>query len=103
MRSPTIKEVAAKAGVGIGTVSRVLNKSPQISEETRKRVMDAVKELKYVPNVAGKRLSQNRSYVIAIIVPVIDHPFFSKLIEEVELEADLQGYSLLVASSQHLI
>ena len=103
MRSPTIKEVAAKAGVGIGTVSRVLNKSPQISEETRKRVMDAVKELKYVPNVAGKRLSQNRSYVIAIIVPVIDHPFFSKLIEEVELEADLQGYSLLVASSQHRI
>ena len=103
MRSPTIKEVAAKAGVGIGTVSRVLNNSPQISEETRKKVMKAVKELNYVPNVAGKRLSQNRSYVIAIIVPVINHPFFSKLIEEVELVADLHGYSLLVASSQHRI
>lgn len=103
MRSPTIKEVAARAGVGIGTVSRVLNDSPQISEETRKKVQKAIQELNYVPNVAGKRLSQNKSNVIAIIVPVINHPFFSKLIEEVELEADLHGYSLLVTSSQHRI
>ena len=103
MRTPTIKEVAAKAGVGIGTVSRVLNNSPQISDETRQKVLAAIKELNYVPNVAGKRLSQNKSNVIAIIVPVINHPYFSKLIEQVELEADLHGYSLLVTSSQHRI
>ena len=103
MRAPTIKEVAAKSGVGIGTVSRVLNNSPQISEATRKKVMDAIKELNYVPNVAGKRLSQSRSNVIAVVVPVINHPFFSKLIEELELAADARGYSLLVASSQHRI
>ncbi len=103
MRAPTIKEVAAKSGVGIGTVSRVLNNSPQISEETRKKVMDAIKELNYVPNVAGKRLSQSRSNVIAVVVPVIYHPFFSKLIQELELAADKRGYSLLVASSQHRI
>ena len=103
MRSPTIKEVAAKSGVGIGTVSRVLNNSPQISEETRQKVLDAIKELNYVPNIAGKRLSQNRSYVLAVIVPVIDHPFFAKLIAELELAADKRGYSLLVVSSQHRI
>ena len=103
MRSPTIKEVAAKSGVGIGTVSRVLNNSPQISEATRNKVMKAIKELNYVPNVAGKRLSQSRSYVIAVVVPVINHPYFSKLIEELELAADKRGYSLLVASSQHRI
>ncbi|MBP5574691.1 MAG: LacI family DNA-binding transcriptional regulator [Bacilli bacterium] len=103
MRSPTIRDVAIKSGVGVGTVSRVINNSPQISEKTRKRVLDAIKELGYVPNVAGKRLSQNRSYVIAVIVPVIDHPFFSKLIAELELAADEKGYSLLVASSQHRI
>ena len=56
-RSPTIKEVAARSGVGIGTVSRVLNNSPQISEETRRKVMKAITELNYVPNIAGKRLS----------------------------------------------
>lgn len=103
MSSPTIKEVATRSGVGIGTVSRVINNSPQISEKTRKKVLKAIDELGYVPNVAGKRLSQKRSYVIAIIVPVIDHPFFSKLIAELELAADAKGYSLLVVSSQHRI
>ena len=102
-RSPTIKEVAARSGVGIGTVSRVLNNSPQISEATKRKVMKAIAELNYVPNIAGKRLSQKRSYVIAVIVPVIDHPYFSKLIEKLELAADERGYSLLVASSQHRI
>lgn len=103
MRSPTIKEVAIKSGVGVGTVSRVLNNSPQISEKTREKVLATIKELNYVPNVAGKRLSQRRSYVIAVIVPVIDHPYFSKLIAGLELAADAKGYSLLVASSQHRI
>ena len=103
MRSPTIKDVAIRSGVGVGTVSRVLNNSPQISEETRKKVLDAIEELNYVPNVAGKRLSQRRSYVIAVIVPVIDHPYFSKLVAGLELAADKKGYSLLVASSQHRI
>ena len=103
MRNPTIKDVAERCGVGIGTVSRVLNNSPQISEETRTKVLKAIKELNYVPNIAGKRLSQNRSYVLAVVVPVIAHPYFAKLIGELELEADKHGYSLLVVSSQHRI
>lgn len=103
MRTPTIKEVAARSGVGVGTVSRVLNNSPQISEETRKKVLKAIEELNYVPNVNGRRLSQKRSRVIAVVVPVISHPYFARLISELELEADSHGYSLLVASSQHRI
>ena len=103
MPGPTIKEVAARSGVGIGTVSRVLNNSSQISETTRKKVLKAIHELNYVPNVAGKRLSQNRSYVLAVLVPVINHPFFSNLIAELEVAADAHGYSLLVVSSQHRI
>ena len=74
MRSPTIKEVARRSGVGIGTVSRVLNNSPQISEETKQKVLAVIKELNYTPNIAGKRLSQRRSYVIAVVVPIINHP-----------------------------
>ena len=103
MANATIKEVAAKSGVGIGTVSRVLNNSPQISEATRKKVMAAIKELNYVPNVAGKRLSQKKSFVIAVVVPVIDHPFFARLVSCVEKEADSKGYSMLLATSQHRI
>lgn len=103
MRSPTIKDVAIRSGVGVGTVSRVLNNSPQISEKTRKKVLQAIEELNYVPNVNGRRLSQKCSHVIAVIVPIISHPFFARLIAELELEADKHGYSLLVASSQHRI
>ena len=103
MRTATIKDVATKSGVGVGTVSRVLNNSPQISEATRKKVLDAIKELNYVPNVAGKRLSQKKSYVIAVVVPVIDHPFFARLVSFIEKEADAKGYSVLLASSQHRI
>lgn len=103
MRTVTIKEVAARSGVGIGTVSRVLNNSPQISEATRKKVLKAIEELNYVPNIAGKRLSQKKSYVIAVIVPVIDHPFFARLVSYLEKEADEKGYSLLLATSQHRI
>ena len=103
MGNATIKEVAARCGVGIGTVSRVLNNSPQISESTRQKVMQAIKELNYVPNVAGKRLSQKKSYVIAVVVPVIDHPFFARLVSYLETEADERGYSLLLATSQHRI
>ena len=51
MRNPTIKDVAERCGVGIGTVSRVLNNSPQISEETRAKVLKAIEELNYVPNM----------------------------------------------------
>ena len=103
MPGPTIKEVAARSGVGIGTVSRVLNNSSHISETTRKKVLKAIDELNYVPNVAGKRLSQNKSYVLAVLVPIINHPYFANLIAKLEMEADAKGYSLLVASSQHRI
>lgn len=103
MSTATIKEVAKRSGVGVGTVSRVLNNSPQISEETKAKVLKAVEELNYVPNIAGKRLSQKRSYVLAVIVPVINHPYFAQLIAELELAADAKGYSLLVVSSQHRI
>ena len=103
MPGPTIKEVAARSGVGIGTVSRVLNNSSQISETTKKKVLKAIDELNYVPNVAGKRLSQNKSYVLAVLVPIINHPYFANLIAKLEMEADARGYSLLVASSQHRI
>ena len=103
MRSPTIKDVAIRSGVGVGTVSRVLNNSPQISEATRKKVLQAIKELNYVPNVNGRRLSQKCSHVLAVVVPIISHPFFARLIAEIELEADKHGYALLVVSSQHRI
>jgi len=50
MKTATIRDVARKAGVGLGTVSRVINDSPQVSQVTRRRVQDAIAELNFVPN-----------------------------------------------------
>lgn len=103
MKTPTIKDVAKRSGVGIGTVSRVLNGNSQISEKTKQKVLQAIEELHYSPNMIGKKLSQNRSYLIAVVVPVITHPFFANLVESIEVEADNKKYSILLATSQHRI
>ena len=99
----TIKDVAKKAGVGVGTVSRVLNGGKSVNEETKERVLQAIEELKFVPNQMASKLRKDESGIIALLVPVIDHPFFSKLAYFVEDEADKFGYSILLVSSQRKI
>lgn len=103
MKTPTIKDVAKKSGVGIGTVSRVINGNSEVSDKTRQKVLKAIEELNYSPNMIGKKLSQNRNYLIAVAVPVITHPFFANLVEQIEIEADKKGYSILLTTSQHRI
>jgi len=99
----TIKDVAEKAGVGVGTVSRVLNGGKSVNKETKKRVLDAIEELKFVPNQMASRLRKDKSGIIALLVPIVDHPFFSRLAYYVEDEADKFGYSVLLVSSQKRI
>ena len=65
---PTLEEVAARAGVGRGTVSRVINGSPQVTERTRARVMRADDELGYVPNMAARALVTRRTDTIALVI-----------------------------------
>ncbi|MGW2448164.1 LacI family DNA-binding transcriptional regulator [Streptomyces sp. NPDC001675] len=77
-RRPTLEEVAARAGVGRGTVSRVINGSPRVSEATRAAVEAAVAELGYVPNTAARALAANRTDAIALVVPEPETRFFSE-------------------------
>ena len=99
----TIKDVAEKAGVGVGTVSRVLNGGKSVNKETEKRVLETIEELKFVPNQMASRLRKDKSGLIALLVPIVDHPFFSRLAYFVEDEADKYGYSILLVSSQKRI
>ncbi|MFF0060866.1 LacI family DNA-binding transcriptional regulator [Streptomyces sp. NPDC005279] len=75
---PTLEEVAARAGVGRGTVSRVINGSPRVSDRTRAAVEAAVAELGYVPNRAARALAANRTDAIALVVPEPEDRFFAE-------------------------
>ncbi|MGC5342311.1 LacI family DNA-binding transcriptional regulator [Streptomyces sp. DT24] len=77
-RRPTLEEVAALAGVGRGTVSRVINGSPNVSPATREAVEAAVAELGYVPNRAARALAGNRTDAIALVVPEPEGRFFAE-------------------------
>ncbi|GAA1518036.1 LacI family DNA-binding transcriptional regulator [Dactylosporangium maewongense] len=88
MRRPTLDEVAARAGVGRGTVSRVINGSPQVSPEARAAVARAVEELGYVPNRAARALVTRRTDSVALVVSeseerVFGEPFFAGIVRGV--------------------
>ncbi|MEU3276176.1 LacI family DNA-binding transcriptional regulator [Streptomyces antibioticus] len=99
---PTLEEVAARAGVGRGTVSRVINGSPRVSEATRAAVEAAVAELGYVPNTAARALAANRTDAIALVVPepetrFFSEPYFSDMVRGVGAElADTEMQLLLI-------
>ncbi|TVL91670.1 LacI family DNA-binding transcriptional regulator [Streptomyces sp. SAJ15] len=101
---PTLEEVAARAGVGRGTVSRVINGSPRVSDRTRAAVEQAVAELGYVPNRVARALAAGSADAVALVIPepetrLFAEPYFSDIIRGVgaELaEADLQLLLTLV-------
>ena len=99
----TIKDVAKYAGVGIGTVSRVINNERGVGDKTRKKVIDAMKSLNYLPNNMASQLRKNETRIIALLVPVVNHPFFAKLAYYIEDEADRFGYSVILVSSQQRV
>ena len=92
----SIRDVALKAGVGIGTVSRALNGTGYIAEETKKKILDAVKELEYVPNELAQNLYRKRSGFVGVMVPDLEHPFFSGLTKYIEIELYKHGYKCMI-------
>ena len=95
----TIHDVAASAGVSVATVSRVLNGKELVREETSRMVLDAVKALRYVPNVAARSLSIRRSHTIGVVLPDLHGQFFSEVIRGLDLAARDAGYHILVSGS----
>ena len=95
----TLKDVAEKAKVTVTTVSRVINNRGYISDETRKKVYQVMKELNYQPNEVARSLSKQRTNTIGIIVPHIDHPYFSKLISNIESTAAKEMFKILLYNS----
>jgi DNA-binding LacI/PurR family transcriptional regulator len=96
MTPETIRDVAKKAGVGLGTVSRVLNNSPLVSQATRHRVMQVIEELNYVPSTTARRLSLGKTLTIAVIVPFFTRPSFIERLRGIELSLAESEYDLNV-------
>ncbi|MFI0349344.1 LacI family DNA-binding transcriptional regulator [Actinomadura sp. 9N407] len=102
---PTLEEVAVRAGVGRGTVSRVINGSPRVSAESRESVLRAIEELGYVPNRAARTLVTRRTDTVALVVAeseqrVFDEPFFAGIIRGISSELTDTGLQLLLALAQ---
>lgn len=95
----TIKDVAKLAEVSVTTVSRVLNNRGYISDATKQKVHDAMKQLNYQPNEIARSLYRRKSNILGIIVPSVSHPFFAELTNYVEFYAYQAGYKVLICNS----
>ncbi len=99
---PTIRDVAQKAGVSPATVSRVLNERPGISEETRARVLQAARELGYIPDIAGRSLASKRTMTIGFLIhprhSMGPHSFYGEVLMGADEEARKHGYHVVFAA-----
>lgn len=101
MPDATIRDVARRAQVSVASVSRVLNRLDNVSEETKARVTDAVRELGYVPHAGARSLSLSRTNAIGVVLPDLHGEFFSELVRGMDQEAARRGYMLLLSNVHH--
>lgn len=95
----SMKDVAQKAGVGVGTVSRVINDSGYVAADTRKKIEDAIEALEYTPNELARNLFRNKSGIIGVLIPDLDHPFFSAYAREIEVALYKRGYKTMICNT----
>lgn len=95
----SIRDVARRAGVGVGTVSRVINGTGYVSADTRKKIESAIEELQYKPNELARNLFRNKTGIVGILVPDVDHPFFSSYVRQTEVALYEMGYKTLIGNT----
>lgn len=99
MKPANIRDVARRAEVSVASVSRVLNGAGPVTDGTRKKVMEAVEALQYVPHSGARSLSTSRTHTVGVILPDLHGEFFSELIRGMDLAARERGFHLIVSSS----
>ncbi len=99
MKHSTIVDIAKKLKLSPSTVSRALSDHPDIRKETKERVRKIARELRYTPNTIAQSLKRNRTNTIGVLVPEIEHDFFSSAISGIEEVAYQAGYAIIVCQS----
>lgn len=95
----TLKDVAKLANVDASTVSRTLNNNSYVHEDTRRRVMEAVEQLSYKPNLLAQGLRKGKRQSIGVIIPSISLSIFSDIVQVIEREATKLGYRIIICIS----
>ena len=95
----TMKDIAEKAGVSVNTVSRVLNNKPDISKQTREKILRIAKELGYIKNITASSLRSNQTKIIGVILEDITNLFFAEVMKGMEAAARKYGYQLLLMNT----
>ncbi|MBS4208870.1 LacI family DNA-binding transcriptional regulator [Bacillus sp. FJAT-50079] len=97
----TIYDVAKEANVSIATVSKVINKTGRISERTKRRVLEVMKQLDYQPNMLASALMGKQTKTIGLLIPDLANPFFSELARSIEDKGHELGYNLVICSTDY--
>jgi LacI family transcriptional regulator len=95
-----MKDIARELGVSVVTVSKVLRNHEDISEATRKRVLDRVKELNYTPNLAARGLVTGKTFLVGLVVPDLLYPFFAQVAKSISRALLRKGYCLTISTSE---
>lgn len=93
----TIKDVAKLAGVSVATVSRVINDESNVKTDTKERVLAAVDELNYTPNLLGRNLRRSNTKNVLVLLPTISNQFYSSIIKGMNYRAQQDGYHVMVS------
>ena len=96
MKNLNIKDIAKLAGVGVSTVSRVINQHTDVKEETRKHVLEVIETHNFIPNNSARNLKRTESMDVGILIKGMYNPFFARMIQNIEKRLSYAGYSAII-------
>lgn len=97
----TVRDIAKMANVSVATVSRVINHTGRVGEDTRKRVEDIIKETHYVPNQVARSLYRKSSNLIGVIIPDLENPFYGQVVSGIEEVLSTNDYQMILSVNNH--
>ncbi|MBQ2438594.1 MAG: LacI family DNA-binding transcriptional regulator, partial [Paludibacteraceae bacterium] len=99
MKPITIKDIAHELNISVSTVSRALQDHPDISEKTKSLVRECAHRLNYKPNLMASNLRTSKNTTIGVVIPELNHHFFSSVLDGIEQTANEAGYQILICQT----